>query len=526
MLYTDLGSRKSSRRQPGAADVPDKVLRVALVQHASITALEDGATGIIEALAERGYQDGGRLQLKRYNAEADIGTANAIAKEVTSGGYDLIVSVSTISLQTIANANKFGAKTPHVFGLVSDPFGAGVGIDATNHAIHPPYLTGYGSMAPVASIFRIAREMRPELKSVGLAWNPAEANSQAQTKIARKVCEELGIQLVEANAENSTAAIEAVNSLIARDVEAIWISGDITISLASDQILKAARRAKIPVFTALPPKVEQGALFDLGADYLEVGRSVGNLAADVLDGKKNPAEVPIENFLPEIFLLNETVPDSLKDTWTITENLRQRATDSVNATSPNLTASNATARRPKPQPNRIYKIGLAYFAPEPGAEACMRGIFDGLREQGFEEGKNLEVRRAHAQGEIVNIPAMLQNFDASDVDVILPMSTPVISSACGFVKHKPVVFTYCSDPDRRWHGQVIHQPSADRHRHRFLPARAGHGRCHPPNDARGQNDWHDLQRFRGELRQGYRGGPRPLFRGGDEAGGSDCLFIR
>ena len=161
LLYTDLGSRKSSRRQPGAADVPDKVLRVALVQHASITALEDGATGIIEALAERGYQDGGRLQLKRYNAEADIGTANAIAKEVTSGGYDLIVSMSTISLQTIANANKFGAKTPHVFGLVSDPYSAGVGIDATNHAIHPPYLTGYGSMAPVASIFRTAREMRP-----------------------------------------------------------------------------------------------------------------------------------------------------------------------------------------------------------------------------------------------------------------------------------------------------------------------------------------------------------------------------
>src|SRR5262245_66410034 len=93
LLNTDLGSRKSSRRQPGAADVPDKVLRVALVQHASITALEDGATGVIEALGERRYQHGGRLQLKRYNAEADIGTANAIAKEVTSGGYDLIVSM-------------------------------------------------------------------------------------------------------------------------------------------------------------------------------------------------------------------------------------------------------------------------------------------------------------------------------------------------------------------------------------------------------------------------------------------------
>lgn len=108
----------------------------------------------------------------------------------------------------------------------------------------------------------------------------------------------------------------------------------------------------------------------------------------------------------------------------------------------------AAAKAPslKAVPGHIYKIGLAYFAPEAGCDSCIKGIFDGLRELGFESGKNLEVRRSHAQGEIANIPSMIQNFDASDVDVIVPMSTPVISSACGFAKRKPVVFTYCSDP--------------------------------------------------------------------------------
>ena len=446
LLYTDRGSRKSARNISQAPIATAKTVRVALVQHASIPALDEGVNGILEALANRGYADGGRLQIKRYNAEADIGTANAIAKEVTSGGYDLILSASTLSLQTIANANKFGAHTRHVFGLVSDPYSAGVGIEATNHSIHPAYMTGYGSIQPVANIFRTARQMRPELKTVGLVWNPTEANSVAQTKIARTVCAELGITLAEANADNSTAALESANSLIARGVEAIWISGDVTISLASSAVINAARRAKIPVFTALPPNVRQGALFDLGANYLEVGRSVGRLASDVLDGK-NPADIPVENFVPEVFLINETVPGLLKDAWTIPESVRQRASGSITATATNLpvfTAAKASGL--KPQPGRVYKLGLAYFAPEAGAESCMRGIFDGLRELGFVEGKNLEVRRAHAQGEIVNIPSLLQNFDGSDVDVILPMSTPVISSACGFVKHKPVVFTYCSDP--------------------------------------------------------------------------------
>src|SRR5205809_635930 len=178
-----------------------------------------------------------------------------------------------------------------VFGLATHPFGAGVGIEATNHAIHPPYLTGYGSLQPVQTTFSTARQMRPELKSVGLVWNPAEANSLAQTKIARKVCADMGLTLVEANAENSTSALEAANSLIARGVEAIWITGDVTASMATALILNAARRAQIPVFTSLPPSVRRGTLFDLGSDYMEVGRTVGQLAADVLDGK-NPANIP------------------------------------------------------------------------------------------------------------------------------------------------------------------------------------------------------------------------------------------
>ncbi|PWU18556.1 MAG: hypothetical protein C5B50_08810 [Verrucomicrobia bacterium] len=343
LLYTDRGSRNRSKRATDASARGAKVFRVALVQHASLPVFEEGAGGLLESLAARGYSDGGRIQLRRFNAEADIGTANAIAKEVTTGNYDLIISLSTVSLQTIANANKVGSRTLHVFGLVSDPFHAGVGIEPTNGAIHPPYLTGYGSMQPVESLFRTARQMRPDLQSVGLVWNPAEANSLAQTKIARKVCADLGITLVEANAENSTSAQEAANSLVARGVEAIWISGDVTVSLASDLILNTARRAEIPVLSSLPPGVRRGALFDLGSDYVEVGRHIGQLAADVLDGK-NPADIPVINFVPEVFLFNETVTKSLRDRWTIPDPLRKRANGWITANTTNLPAFTVAAR--------------------------------------------------------------------------------------------------------------------------------------------------------------------------------------
>jgi ABC-type uncharacterized transport system substrate-binding protein len=41
------------------------------------------------------------------------------------------------------------------------------------------------------------------------------------------------------------------------------------------------------------------------------------------------------------------------------------------------------------------------------------------------ERVNLEVRRAHAQAEIANIPLLIQSYDGSDVDVIVAMTTPV-----------------------------------------------------------------------------------------------------
>src|SRR5262245_18047650 len=93
-----------------------------------------------------------------------------------------------------------------------------------------------------------------------------------------------------------------------------------------------------------------------------------------------------------------------------------------------------------------HKIGLVYFAPDESADNCMKGLFDGLKEQGIEERVNLEVRRAHAQAEIANIPLLIQNYDNSDVDVIVTMTTPVLMAAAGGARSKPVVFTYVYDP--------------------------------------------------------------------------------
>src|SRR5262249_37440462 len=314
----------------------------------------------------------------------------------------------------------------HVFGVVADPFSAGVGLSRENPLDHPKHFVGLGSMIPVDRAFQMARSMYPDLKSIGLPWNSAEANSAAFTRAARKACKEMGIELMEANVESSSAVLEAANSLVARGAQALWVSGDVTVLVALESVVAAARKGRIPVFTITPPGVQRGSLFDSGVNFYEVGEQTGELAASILKGA-DPSKIPVRNLIPEKVAVNLTALAGLKDNWRFPPDVVERAHMVLDDKG---LRDKTIGRLQKPPPGRTFRIGLVYFAPEPGGDLCMKGIFDGLRELGFEEGKNLEVKRSHAQGEIGNIPSLLQNYDNQDLDLILTLTTPCLTSAC------------------------------------------------------------------------------------------------
>jgi ABC-type uncharacterized transport system substrate-binding protein len=94
----------------------------------------------------------------------------------------------------------------------------------------------------------------------------------------------------------------------------------------------------------------------------------------------------------------------------------------------------------------ISRVGLLYFAPEAGADLCIKGLYDGLAQGGFTKDVNLDVLSSHAQGEISNIPMLVQNFETQGVDLIVTLTTPCLTAACTAARNAHVVFTYCYDP--------------------------------------------------------------------------------
>ena len=112
---------------------------------------------MIQGLAEHGFTDGTTAVIERFNAEADMAVGNAIAKQIVSGDYDLVITSSTPSMQAVANANREG-RVRHVFGIVADPFTAGVGLDRAEPLKHPTHMVGQSTFLPVHDVFQLVKE--------------------------------------------------------------------------------------------------------------------------------------------------------------------------------------------------------------------------------------------------------------------------------------------------------------------------------------------------------------------------------
>jgi ABC-type uncharacterized transport system substrate-binding protein len=461
LLFSDLGNRGPRRTAQSAPTARTGPVHFAILQFASNPVMDATLQGITDGLASRGYK-GDRIEVKVFNAEGDLPTANQMASLIVGGGYDLAASISTVCLQSLASADRAG-RVPFVFCAVSDPLAANIGIRTLDTLDKPAHVTGYGTSQPVEAIFREAVAANPKLKVVGVVWNPAEANSLACTKRARAICQELGLTLLEAPIEGSRDVREAADSLVARGVEAFWTGGDATIISAYDVLQQSADKAHIPVFSNISSQAQRGALFDYGADYHQVGFQTGLLAADILDGR-SPATIPARNLMPARLGLNEKTRARLRDTWTFTADQSSRAayvveTDGhINEITPVTTIATSGSPAPitptsdlrpvvsPPGGHLPWHLELILYVETSPCEECVTGFLEGLHQSGLVEGRDYTLRQRSAQNDMATLSSLFDAAAGDNTDLYLTFSTPTLQNAVRKVKSLPVVFTFVSDP--------------------------------------------------------------------------------
>jgi putative ABC transport system substrate-binding protein len=268
--------------QAQSAD-PVTVAITAIVEHPALDAVRDG---VRDELKAEGYTEGKDLTVVYESAQGNPGTAAQIARKFVGENPAVIVPISTPSAQAVVSATQ---EIPVVFTAVTDPLDAKL---VSSMEKPGGNVTGMSDMAPVGKQLALIHEILPNAKTIGMPYNPGEANGVTLLNLAKKEATGLGFTIIEAPAAKSSDVLAATQSLVGK-VDAIYVSTDNQIVSAFESVVKVGTDNQIPVFAGDTDSVARGAIAAIGFDYYDVGRQTGKIVVRVLKGEK-PGDIPVQ----------------------------------------------------------------------------------------------------------------------------------------------------------------------------------------------------------------------------------------
>ncbi len=278
-----------------------EVVKLGIIQIVEHEALDAARKGFLDVLEENGFAEGENLRVDYQNAQGDMPTAQTIAKKFVSEKNDLVLAIATPTAQAMAGAT---SEIPILITAVTDPVGA----QLVNSMEKPETnVTGTTDMNPVKEQLQLMKELVPGVKNVGIIFNTSEQNSEVQVEIARQVSPELGLELKEAVATNSSEVMQAAQSLVGK-VDAIYVPTDNTVVSAVESVIKVSEDNNIPIISGESSAVKKGALGTVGIDYYKLGRQTGEMALEIINGK-NPAEMSVQKQKEMSVVINKSSAD-------------------------------------------------------------------------------------------------------------------------------------------------------------------------------------------------------------------------
>lgn len=97
--------------------------------------------------------------------------------------------------------------------------------------------------------------------------------------------------------------------------------------------------------------------------------------------------------------------------------------------------------------DKTYTIGINQFADHGSLDNCREGFIEGLRQAGFEEGKNVEFEYTNANADSA-LPTRLLRAMFLMAQTICAIATPSAQASYNAAEPKgiPVIYTAISDP--------------------------------------------------------------------------------
>src|SRR5438093_12050624 len=94
------------------------------------------------------------------------------------------------------------------------------------------------------------------------------------------------------------------------------------------------------------------------------------------------------------------------------------------------------------QTGKVWRMGFIAH----GHESFYDALFEGLREYGYEEGRNLIVERRYARGQAERFNEFAAEMVRLNVDIIIVVTTPAALAVMKVTKTIPIVHPNAIDP--------------------------------------------------------------------------------
>lgn len=238
------------------------------------TALDAAYDGIHKALVDRHILPD-KAKLIVANAQGNISNSVQISKHQASLKPKFMIAIATPAAQTNLKAMDINSSTL-AFVAVTDPSAANL--------IREKGVIGVSDAPPIKELLEIAQKRFPDKKVIGVIYNAGEINSVKMIERLENEASDFGFEVKKVQIHNSSDIKQAMNKLIGM-ANIIYLPQDNTVISALDSIVSIARNAGIPIIANDPSLVDKGVNLALGTNYFKSGELLGNMIADIVEGK-------------------------------------------------------------------------------------------------------------------------------------------------------------------------------------------------------------------------------------------------
>lgn len=273
---------------------------VAVMSSGHDSAVAAVSAGVKEALTRARYTEARGLKWQTQSVQGSTVMAAQLARNIVGRHPTVIVAIGAQAAKAAAGATD---TIPIVYAAVTDPVAVKLvpsadGASGTN-------VTGVSDYLSLDKQVDLIEALVPDAVTVGMVYDPHEADSVALVARLREVLSKRGMSLVEAVASHPADVGAAARSLIDK-ADVFYTNADSTVMSAYAALVKTGNDAGIPLIATDTESVRLGAVAALGVNYHDLGVQAGGMVVKILKGTK-PGDMPQQAVAKPKLFVNETV---------------------------------------------------------------------------------------------------------------------------------------------------------------------------------------------------------------------------